>query len=69
MSQIEIYYSNNTADIRTVAIWLSEYSSDKEGRILVSPELATTEEVDFHVDRLIERLNKAREDAKKLIIG
>lgn len=43
MSKIEIYSSEKIAGIRSVAIWLSEYSSDKEGRILVSPELATTE--------------------------
>lgn len=73
MAKIEIYDSGNIAGIRRIAIWLSEYSSDKQGsdkqgRILLSPDLATSDEVDFHVDNLIEQLNKARRRAKRLIL-
>lgn len=68
MANIEMYDSGNIAGIRRIAIWLSEYSSDKQGRILLSPDLATSQEVDFHVDNLIEQLNKARASAKRLIL-
>lgn len=67
MAKIEIYDSGNIAGIRSMAIWLSEYSTDKEGRIFLSPDLAPAGEVDFHTDKLIDDLNKARNRAKKII--
>jgi len=67
MAKIEIYDSGNISGIRSMAIWVSEYSSDKEGRIFLSPDLATAGEIDYHTDKLINDLNKARNRAKKLI--
>ena len=67
MAKIEIYDSGNFGGIRSMAIWLSEYSSDKVGRIFLSPDIVTAGEVDFHTDKLIDDLNKARNRAKKII--
>lgn len=49
-----------------VFLWLSSYGSD-DGRILLSPELATGIEVDESVNYLIKQLEKARKKAKKYL--
>lgn len=67
MAKIVIYDSGNIGGIRSLSILLSEYSSDKEGRIFLSPDLATAGEIDHHTDKLIENLNEARNRAKKII--
>jgi hypothetical protein len=46
---------------------LTGYSKDDKGRILLSPSLATDSAVDSWTDHLNERLEKAREEAKRHI--
>jgi hypothetical protein len=45
-------------------IFLSEYSSDSEGRILLSAQLMTDREIDETVDYLVVQLEKVRKAAK-----
>ena len=49
-----------------VNIGLSSYGSD-DGRVLLSPDLATDMEIDESVDYLIKQLEKARKKAKKIL--
>lgn len=50
-----------------VNIVLNSYSSSNDGTILITPQLATDEEVDNAVNQLINDLEKARVAAKKSI--
>jgi len=50
-----------------VQLWLSSYSSDSEGRIFLSPELASDREVDESIDYLINQLEKMRKKAKRIL--
>lgn len=71
MALIDIY-SNKPSQKQSVpfpifvTIYVKDYSSDK-GRVLLSPQLATDQEVDGAVDCLINQLEKARQKAKKLL--
>lgn len=48
-------------------IWVSSYIKDTDGRVLISPELATNQEVDQCVNDLIKQLEKVRKKAKKTL--
>lgn len=46
---------------------VSHFSKDTGGRVFISPELATEQEVDHCVDDLIIKLEKVRKKAKLLL--
>lgn len=46
-------------------VYLSQYSQDTNGKVLLSPELMTDMEIDESVNWLIEQLEKARKKAKR----
>jgi len=48
-------------------LWLSSYGSDSEGRVFLSPELASDMEVDESVNFLIDQLEKMRRKAKRIL--
>jgi len=49
----------------SVSICLRDYSRDENQNALLSPELMTIQEIDFHIDRLIGELEKVRKLAKQ----
>jgi DNA-binding transcriptional regulator/RsmH inhibitor MraZ len=48
-----------------IHIWLSQYSEDSKGRILLSAQLMSAVEIDESVNYLIKQLERARVKAKK----
>lgn len=51
-----------------VYIEFKEYTKDKTGRVLLSAQLMTDQEVDYCIDGLIEELEKVRSQAKRALI-
>lgn len=50
-------------------IWVSDgIIKDVEGRVFISPELATDQEVDHCVNDLIKQLEEVRKKAKKILV-
>ena len=48
-----------------IHIWLSSYSGDRDGDILLSRPLSADAEIDHCVDRLIDQLEQVRRQAKR----
>ena len=48
-----------------VQLYVSQYSRDERGHILLSCELASDGEIDEYVDSLIKQLNEVRKKAKR----
>jgi hypothetical protein len=71
MAKINVIYKTpgkNSLPYPTfVHLCLSGYSSDEDENILLSPELATNQEVDYYVDDLVKQLEKVRRKAKKIL--
>ena len=70
MAEIDVFEKsfgdNSLLGPTFVNICLSSYGSD-DGKVLLSPDLATDMEIDESVDYLIKQLEKARKKAKKIL--
>jgi len=71
MAKIDVFYKapgkKSLPHPTFVHLWLSGYSSDEDENILLSPELATNQEVDYYVDDLVKQLEQVRRKAKKIL--
>lgn len=73
MAKIDIFIKsknkNSIPSYTFLNIWVSHgINKDTEGRIFISPELASDQEIDYCIDDLIKQLERVRKKAKKILI-